>query len=260
MRLRNKKWLILIVSVMFTLTISYFAVLSPTTAWFYTQSNKGYTFIFGDVDVDLPVSETVPVTVRLKAATRCADFGEENFDAAVYVAEIEAINTGTAAARVWFDPSLPDGKTKDGLYFFATCHKEGETNLPSIKEELEDMLTKKLTEKNVTPVDFNDEDYLTYEENVIKITGIAENYGIMEEYMNNAYVIVPPQSTSILRIAFWVEYNATINNQNVGNQFEINGTDTSLNIKEFNNLGIKILLTATQDGEGITKPTTAPQP
>lgn len=242
--LKNKKGLILVVCVMFTLTVSYFAVLSPTTAWFYTQSNKGYTFIFGDVDLDLPTSETVPVTIRLKAATRCADFGEENFDAALYVAEVSAMNTGTAAARVWINPSLPDGKTKDGLYFFATAHKSGEQDIPTIKEELEDMLL----DKGVSPVDYNNSGYVAYESDVLT--------RVMGDYMdNNAYVIVPPQSETTIRIAFWVEYNATINAKNVGTEFESNGTNVNLDIKEFNNLGINILLTAGQDGENVPKPT-----
>ncbi len=240
MRIRTKRAWTLMISVMFTLSISYFAVLSPTTAWFYTQKENEYSFIFGDVNLDLPVNETISEVVRLKAATRCADFGEVNFDAAVYVVEVEAINTGTAAARVYINPTLPSGKTKDGLYFFATAHKSTEEDLPTIKSELESYLTS----KGVTGMSFGDNGYQAYED------ALFAQGGAVEDYQSNGYVVVSPKSTTTIRIAFWVEYNATVNSSNIGTSFENTST-----ITEFSNFGINIKLTATQDStDSLTPP------
>lgn len=245
-RNKNKKIFTASVSLIFALCIAYFAVLPPTSAWFYVnlaEDNK--TFIFGTFGFDLPIEYFDPQTLDLPAATKLEDPAEAiAFDEAMHIETISATNNGTLPARVYLTVSGSRG-TPESLHYFlyndsdynaaalaATASRSGETT------SLMDVIR---TRKNKhTGLDANIvTDYdptSTYAAlNAFNIgDGIA---GVSDE---GNYVVVPPNTTQNIYIAFWVDYNVA------GSTLE-NTTNVNTHYV-YNNIEIK--LSAGQDSDG----------
>lgn len=110
---KSKKVWTAVITALFVLSISYFALLAPTTAWFYQEYDTDYDFTFGDFAVEYtnpdyndpedPTGEhqfDATVTVPLRAATRFADKGEFLFDEVAYAVKVDAMNDGSMPADV----------------------------------------------------------------------------------------------------------------------------------------------------------------
>ena len=89
-------------AVMMAVSIGYFALLAPTTAWFYQDEEKAHQFSFGDFDVNQTPQSANIIAERLifPAATRFADTDEILFDEVAHVIEVDVENRGDLPAKL----------------------------------------------------------------------------------------------------------------------------------------------------------------
>ena len=80
MQKKSKTILTAVLTALFVLSVGYFALLAPTTAWYYQKEDRSYDFTFGDFDMDVQWAEQPLAEVTFRGTTRFADDGEELFD------------------------------------------------------------------------------------------------------------------------------------------------------------------------------------
>lgn len=177
-RNRNKRIFSACVSLLFAMSVAYFAVLPPTSAWFYVNLyDDGNTFIFGTLEI--PSDYLGAATIDLPAATRLDDPNETLFDEALHIVEVQAENSGTLPARVYLIVA-EDIENSPGLhYFFYEDNDTGDT----VKE--------KIAQKGIE----------TYAELDVynNGTGDEDDYG--------HYIVFQPGEEKAIKIAFWADYN-----------------------------------------------------
>ena len=105
MRKKSKTVFTAVVAALFVLSVSYFALLAPTTAWYYQDDSKNanytYEFQFGDFNMtEGEHTQVVNTTIPLRAATRFADAGEVLFDEVAHVVKVDVSNTGSVKGQV----------------------------------------------------------------------------------------------------------------------------------------------------------------
>lgn len=235
MKSKSKSILSMTMAVLFTLSVCYFALLTPTSAWFYNSNELENTFVFGDFDLglDLPEDYVEYDLLKIRASTCFADKGEILFDDAVAVITIHAQNTGNVPARVYvtydageFDDDPTSGNNKGLCYFFVGQEVDGDE--VSFKTEIDRVLE----EGGLEMID--------YSQQLPSADYISQSKEIFEEHLKNGYVVVEPDATVDIKIAVWVDYleSAIKDNINV-----VDGT-------EFYNLQTTFRLSATQDTDG----------
>ena len=101
----------------FCLTVAYFSVLSPTTAYFVESQTKQVNVTFYNISAQQTVSDTA-VDFNLKAATKFADFNEIKFDDVLYSQFVRVSNSGDAPARVYLSVAIPNDSAANGLRCF----------------------------------------------------------------------------------------------------------------------------------------------
>lgn len=213
-RNRIKKIWTTAVSLIFALSIAYFAVLPPTSAWFYVNLyDQSKTFTFGDLTFDLPVDYSALQTLDLPAATKLEDPNEVTaFDEALQIETISATNDGSLPARVYLTVTGNRG-TPVSLRYFLFTESDYDTDAAAVSpNENTSVMDIIRTRKNkYTGLDAN---IIT---NGYDAAAAAATYGKLEAFNNGDgvtgasdegnYVIIPPESTRNVYIAFWVDYN-----------------------------------------------------
>ena len=216
-RKRMKKVFTSVVSLLFALSIGWFAVLPPTSAWFYQNlHDENEQFIFGilslnqtylgDADIDLP------------AAAKLEDSGDIRFDEALEIVTVDAVNNGTLPARVYLTVTANSGNLTGLHYFFYFDDDTGAT----VKDKIAGKMT--ITDGNA-----------------------ASTYAALDAYNTGSgyaggqgrYIVVPPGTTKVLKIAFWADYNT------VGAPLENTG-----NVTVYNTYDVHMVLTAGQNTDG----------
>ena len=105
MQKKSKTIFTAVVTALFVLSVSYFALLAPTTAWFYEEdyTTANYQFEFGNFNMSESLQSAANATIPLRAATRFADAGELLFDEVVHVVKVDVSNTGALKGQVKVD-------------------------------------------------------------------------------------------------------------------------------------------------------------
>lgn len=240
-RNRIKKIWTTAVSLIFTLSIAYFAVLPPTSAWFYVNLyDQSKTFTFGDLTFDLPVDYSALQTLDLPAATKLEDPNEVTaFDEALQIETISATNDGSLPARVYLTVTGNRG-TPVSLRYFMYTESDYDTDAaavsPNENTSVMDIIRTRKNKYTGDPANIidNNNPIPTYEalETFNTGAGVADDEG--------NYVIIPPKSTKDIYIAFWVDYNEK--------GADLVDTDNVTMHHEYND--IKITLSAGQDTDG----------
>jgi len=235
MKSKTKSILSMTMAVLFTLSVCYFAMLSPTSAWYYNSNKLENTFVFGDLDigVDLPEDYVAYDLLKIRAATCFADKGEILFDDAVAVITIHAQNVGNVPARVYvtydagtFDDNPASGNNLGLRYFFVGQEVNGKE--VSFKAEID----KVLKEGGLELID--------YSKQVPSQLYTDESIEILEDYLKNGYVLVEPNTSVDVKIAVWID------------QMEgaINTAGNADYATAFYNLQTTFRLSATQNTDG----------
>ena len=140
MQKNGKKIFTAVIAALFVLSVSYFALLSPTTAWYYQEYTPSQTFTFKNFNESFTGS-IGSVTVPLRAATRFADGGEYLFDEVAHVIRVQTTNAADSvlAGLVHVDVSvkLNNNTVTSGIRW---CAFSSSTQLPTF-EELSEPLT-----------------------------------------------------------------------------------------------------------------------
>lgn len=127
MQKKSKTILTAVVTALFVLSIGYFALLAPTTAWYYQNEDKDLSFTFGNFNMDAPTLQTgeqQDLDVTLRGTTRFADAGESLFDEMTHVVKLSATNastsvmSGNVTIKVKQGGSVLDVDNTDGLKWF----------------------------------------------------------------------------------------------------------------------------------------------
>ena len=267
MQKKSKTILTAVLTALFVLSVSYFALLAPTTAWYYQAEDKTLEFDFGDFDMTpaLQTGEESIATITLRGATRFADAGETLFDEMLHIVKIRATNNGDTpgSVRVSVQQNGADLRLDNaaGLRWFVF-----DPALGSVKSQIDAMLTAWNPD---WPIDYNDltgnesvtyTDYdqmkgeaeSAYEEYNLGTSDSYGNYsdGAMEALMdyNRRGVTVPDNDAKDVYVAFWAEYGAAKSelnetltlNETMADGSHVSVRNTSIPSLTFSNLTIKI--------------------
>lgn len=245
-RNKSKKIFTAAVSLLFALCVAYFAVLPPTSAWFYVElADENKTYIFGtlDLDYDEPPEYFSLQEIDLPAATKLEDPAEVTaFDEALYIETISGVNDGTLPVRVYCtvtgDRGTPDLSLR---YFFFTesdYDQAAADVTPGDNTSVMDIIRSR---KNK---------FTGQDANIITNGSAAATYNKLEAFNTGDgvtgvsdegnYVVIPPKTTQNIYIAFWADYNV------VGAALE--NTNNVTVHKTYS--GIQIRLSAGQDSDG----------
>lgn len=226
MHKKTKHILTVAVAALFVLSVGYFAVLPPTSAYFYQKKEDTKTFVFGTLNVDQTYTST---DIVLPAATKLEDPTETHFNDVADVFSISAENKGTFPARVYATVNNNEDLSNGLHYFFYEEADKSDINTP-VKDVIKNMKFK------MNGVD----------NSIISNDDNAGTYSALKDYNVGTggkdagrYVIVKPGETKILHIAFWVDYNAI--------QAGLDNTD---NVTEYVQDDIPIKLSAVQNTDG----------
>ncbi|NLX94223.1 MAG: hypothetical protein GXZ02_10340 [Clostridiales bacterium] len=220
LRKKTKKAFMAVVSVIFALSIGYFAVLPPTSAWFYQDLyDEDRQFIFGTLSLDQVYLGTADID--LPAATKLeneAVFGETRFEEALHIVEVDATNDGTLPARVYLKVTAAAENPAGLHYYFYFDDDDGAT----VKEKIAN--------------------HIAITDNAADTYTALDAYNIGSGYAGGQgrYIVVPPNTaTKILKIAFWADYNV------VGSNLE-----NTVNVTDHYTYNVNIELHAGQNSDG----------
>ncbi len=245
LRNKNKKIFTASVSLIFALCIAYFAVLPPTSAWFYVNlygDDIGKSFTFGTFDFGAVYID--PLTLDLPAATKLEDPEEvAAFDKALHLETISATNDGSLPARVYLTVTGNRGTPDVSLRYFLFTESDYDTDAanasPNDNTSVMDIIRTRKNKYTGAPANIieNDDPVLTYE--ALEAFNIGDGIvGLSADEGN--YVVIPPKTTQDISIAFWVDFNVA------GGALE---DTTDVNVHYVYN-DIEIKLSAGQDTDG----------
>lgn len=221
MQKKSKTILTAVVTALFVLSISYFALLAPTTAWYYQSEDKDLSFTFGDFQAqpDPPSAAIENMTVRLRGATRFADAGETLFDEMIHIVKTTVTNTGRipgrVSVRVKQNGSILDlTDNTSGLKWFICSSQavipDPVANTTASKGSYKQMIEAMLAENGLTPLDYKTGNISSYSgaDREAKYEDYNEDaLDILKEH-NATGVTVEPGNANIknIYVVFWAEY------------------------------------------------------
>ncbi|MBQ3150128.1 MAG: hypothetical protein IJB86_02655 [Clostridia bacterium] len=208
MQKKTKKVLVAVLTVLFTLSVSYFALVGPTTAWYYQEKNDSYSFTFGDFDVEQENREEISTAIPLRASTRFADAGEILFDEVIHAVKVDAENTGGMTAQVRVKVTEGEGNP-EGLKWFI-YDTAADSEIPevtgseiAIKGEYKTAIETMLSEYSVSPIDYNsltsadvEAEYEAY--NQTAVTALDSH--------NSNKIVFDSGEKRVIYVVFWAEY------------------------------------------------------
>ncbi len=189
---RTIKYVSLVASLFFV--ISYFSLLSPTSAYFYKTETKETTITFEMFDVKQTLFEN-EATLKFKGATKLCDTEETLFDDVTIVKEITVQNNNRengASARILVDITPLEDSVDNGFRYVAFIKKSTDTTeSPKTKADL--------AEK------FGIDENSSQEDIEGKIN--AHNEKLRSSNEDEDKFILAPGESATVRIIFWVEYD-----------------------------------------------------
>lgn len=207
MQKKSKKVLTAVVTALFVLSISYFALLSPTTAWYYQDVEQTYDFTFADFDVE-QIANTGDLNVELRAATRFADVNEVLFDEVARVVKVHVTNNGGQKALV--HASVTQNNETPGLHWFvyetATAdeimeYPDAAATVGTSKGAYKTALETMLRNSDVLPLIYTDE--ASYE------AANAPALAALDAH-NQKGIVFEPGESKVVYIVLWAEYGEVI--------------------------------------------------
>ncbi len=188
------------------LTLTYFSLLSPTSAYFYKTETKETTIKFAmfDVDAEQTVFDNESI-LKFKGATKLCDTEELLFDDVALVKEVTLVNSGEADARILTHITPDADSVSKGLRYIAFIEKlenepetvadgEGETTTTPVK-----------VEKGAIKEELETRFGITSESSHEEIESKLNAYN--EEFRKNDDTLLAPGERAKVKIIFWSEYD-----------------------------------------------------
>ena len=258
MKKKMRSVFVTLAAVMLVLSVSYFALLAPTTAWFYQDRVDTHEFTFGDFDVNqTPQSlNIIAERIAFPGATRFADTGEILFDEAAHVIEVNVENSGDLPAKLMVDVSNKVGGTTYGNTGLRWCViSENVSSFPaspssteytsqiskgSYKSAIEDILASEMSLHDYSDFDTNN---VSLAESEYESSYNATAKSILNQN-NNTPIVFPGSglngSLKKVYVVFWIEYGDV-------RDVLLNNSTTRLN-----DYGVSVQLTAVPNVEGAS--------
>ena len=221
MQKKSKTIFTAVVTVLFVLSVSYFALLAPTTAWYYQEdtTSRNYSFTFGDFKME-EEARVDDLTVPLRAATRFADAGEVLFDEVAHIVKVDAENHGGVKGQVVVNVQ-PDDNNPAGLKWF--IYDTAQNTASVTDNEISDVtagttatkgaykiaIETMLTQHGVTPLDYKNQTAIN------ALSGASydakyETYNATAVAALNAHnaqkILFNPGEEKVIYVVFWAEY------------------------------------------------------
>jgi hypothetical protein len=233
-RNRNKRIFSAAVSLLFAMSVAYFAVLPPTSAWFYVNLyDDSKSFTFGTFDFEVPVEYFAHQDIDLPAATKLEDPAESvAFNEAMHIETISATNDGSLPARIYLTVSGNRGTPQSLHYFMYLATDYDAAAAAASENETTSLMDVIRTRKNkFTGLDAN---IITNGNAGATYTALnAFNFGDGDTGVSDEgnYVVIPPKTTTDIYIAFWADYNQVGDALKVTADVDVHYTYDNIQIK-----------------------------
>lgn len=203
MQKKSKKVLTAVVTALFVLSVSYFALLSPTTAWYYQDVAQTYNFAFANFDVE-QTADTGDLSVELRAATRFADVNEVLFDEVAHVVKVRVTNNSRDKALVHASVNQRDNNPP-GLRWFvyetATADEINEAATPGTDKGVYKTAIETMLRGSDNLLTYTDE--TSYElANVSAIAALDAH--------NQKGIVLNANESKIVYVVLWAEYGDVV--------------------------------------------------
>lgn len=227
-KIKNLKFVSLVA--VFCFVVSYFGLLSPTTAYFYESTDNRYDVTFSLLSDSQTISEKA-VNFNLKGATKFEDFNEYLFDEVVFEQYITVKNDGEIPARVYVEVDVPTESAENGLQYIVLKTEKAASGeeLPETTQSVVASGSQKGELKSLIETQLN-----TF--NASFVEGISQNDAItilnaynqsQLEYIN-APLLEVGESIGF-RVLYWAEYGLienTLKDTSVITKFSYSSTIT----------------------------------
>lgn len=187
------------------LTVSYFSLLSPTSAYFYKTEKKETTIEFAlfDVDAEQTVFDNDSV-LKFKGATKLCDTEELLFDEVAIVKEVTLVNSGEADARILAHITPDDDSVSKGLRYIAFVEKLEDTP-ETVAEGEEEPTTSVKVEKGAIKTELEALLGVTETSTHEEVESALNTYN--SNFRKNDDTVIAPGERAKVRIIFWSEYD-----------------------------------------------------
>lgn len=188
------------------LTVTYFSLLSPTSAYFYKTETKETSIEFAlfGVEEDQPLFENEDV-LKFKGATKLADFNELLFDDVVEIKEVTLTNVGEANARILTHITPTDESVTKGLRYIAFVEKVENEPETVAEGETEETTTSAKAEKGSLKAELETLLGITESSTPEEVDTALNNYN--EAFKANDDTVIAPGEKAKVTIVFWSEYD-----------------------------------------------------
>ncbi len=224
MQKKSKTILTAVVTALFMLSLGYFALLAPTTAWYYQREDESYTFDFGNFSMTESLEEGAqsPANVTLRGTTRFADAGETLFNEMLYTVKVAVDNeNGEMAGSINVHVKRGDTELSveghDGLKWFVYS-PDAANHINTPKDAINAMLRRK---NSSWPLNYNTLTYKTTNNGETEwytdydpLNGEAEAayeayntkaLSALQEYNERGFSVLAGETKDVY-IVFWAEY------------------------------------------------------
>ncbi len=191
------------------LTITYFSLLTPTSAYFYKEiSDEGkIKFALLEVNDNEKILDGTE-EIQFKGATKFADFDEKLFDEVAKIKEFTVTNTGEVPAKVMTRVTPEGDSAKNGLkYMIIMSEPYTESPAEQVSEEnSENAETTTLPKGEIKKEIESRLDLFTGEETSVEYSQAVSKLDAHNEITNNIKTLNVGQSVDV-KIYFWIEYD-----------------------------------------------------
>lgn len=208
-------------------TVAYFSLLSPTSAYFYKEfPNDDAKIKFANFEVNQVLFEN-EASLRFPGATKLADFEEFLFDDVAIVKTITIKNEGDAPARILTQITPDEEAEKNGLRYIAFIETkeaesttgeevatvaedesttEAESTTSSAKPEKGSVKAELESFFNITEISSDVTNREEVENSVASSVEVTlEEYN--ENFRNNYNNVLDVNEEATVKIIFWSEYD-----------------------------------------------------
>ena len=191
------------------LTVTYFSLLTPTSAYFYKEvSDSGHIkfALFqinnGEEDILSHIED-----IKFKGATKFADFDEKLFDEVAEIRTYTVTNTGNVPARVMTRITPLDGSGEKGLKYMIVASDPYTASEPDeAAEENTDTAEETTLPKGEIKQEIESRLELFTEAETIEYSTAIEALNKYNSVENNMKTLNTGESVDV-KIYFWAEYD-----------------------------------------------------
>lgn len=191
------------------LTVTYFSLLTPTSAYFYKEVSDSGHVKFSLFQVNNGKEDILShiEDIKFKGATKFADFDEKLFDEVAEIRTYTVTNTGEVPARVMTRITPLDGSAEKGLkYMIVASDPYSESEPEQISEENSEETEKTTLPKGKIKEEIESRLELFTNETAVSYATAIDALNAHNAIEKNTRTLQKGQSVDV-KIYFWAEYD-----------------------------------------------------